>query len=304
MSDGVNLKTMSQSSSSIPLPRSLTSLSKQDTKGFSSTLLAPVTQNQLSGRTSSSISSISVSKELLRGTGSRSQSLHRSQGTPGSTGRPPFAPRSAHSSPHVAKREIIPFRNNLRRGSLPQDEFRDVERHSNKNWRSGHHHFRSLDNEVVESPREQQTGQALRKPTNGNVIWEMSTGVQRDFQKQRMKMLARGHSDRGTIASKSQVSGTNMCPAGRDSLRTAAVAPFRFRLQVGEDTEASLEDLSDCSSDSMEVCCEDLAADQLQMPATHGMFSCLQTSALLANHSLRMGSRCLENLWLSLERGR
>lgn len=46
------------------------------------------------------------------------------------------------------------------------------------------------------------------------------------------------------------------------------------------------------------------AADRLQMPATHGMFSCLQTSALLANHSLRMGSRCLQNLWLSLERGR
>ncbi|XP_050968766.1 neuron navigator 1 isoform X4 [Labeo rohita] len=262
MSGGVNLNTMSQSGSSIPLPRSLTSLSKQDTKGFSGALLGPSAQNQLAGRTStlssSSVSSLSVSKELHRGTASRSQSLHRAQGTSGSTSRPPFAPRSAHSSPRVPKREVIPFRNNLRRGSLPQDEFRDVERHSNKNWRSGHHHFRSLDNEVVESSREQQTGQALCKPTNGNVIWEMSTGVHRDFQRQRMKMLTRGHSDRGTIASKSQVNGTNVCPAGRESSRMAAVAPFRFRLQVGEETEASLEDLSDCSSDSMEVCCEDL----------------------------------------------
>uniref|UniRef100_A0A9J8B8A3 Neuron navigator 1 n=1 Tax=Cyprinus carpio carpio TaxID=630221 RepID=A0A9J8B8A3_CYPCA len=264
MSGGVNLKTMSQSGSGIPLPRSLTSLSKQDTKSLSGSLLGPAAQNQLAVRTSSvssstsSISSLSVSKELLKGTGSRTQSSQRAQGTSGGTNRPLFAPRSAHSSPHVPKREMIPFKNNLRRGSLPQDGFRDMERHSNKNWRSGHHHFRSLDNEVVESSREQQTGQALRKPTNGNVIWETSTGVQRDFQKQRMTMLARGDSYRGTIASKSQVNFSNACPAGRESPRMAAVAPFRFRLQVGEDTEASLEDLSDCSSDSMEVCCEDL----------------------------------------------
>ncbi|XP_042615065.1 neuron navigator 1-like isoform X7 [Cyprinus carpio] len=264
MSGGVNLKTMSQSGSGIPLPRSLTSLSKQDTKSLSGSLLGPAAQNQLAARTSSlssstsSISSLSVSKELLKGTGSRTQSSQRAQGTSGGTNRPSFAPRSAHSSPHVPKREMIPFKNNLRRGSLPQDGFRDMERHSNKNWRSGHHHFRSLDNEVVESSREQQTGQALRKPTNGNVIWETSTGVQRDFQKQRMTMLARGDSYRGTIASKSQVNFSNACPAGRESPRMAAVAPFRFRLQVGEDTEASLEDLSDCSSDSMEVCCEDL----------------------------------------------
>ncbi|KTG01186.1 hypothetical protein cypCar_00037388 [Cyprinus carpio] len=255
MSGGVNLKTMSQSGSGIPLPRSL---SKRDTRGLSGALLGPAAQNQLAGRTStlsssaSSISSLSISKELLRGS---SQGTH---GTSGCTNRPSFAPLSAHSSPHVPRRETLSFKNNLRRGSLPQDGFRDMERHSNKNWRSGRHHFRSLDNEVVESSREQQTGQALRKPTNGNVIWETSAAVQRDFQKQRMEMLARGYSNRGTIASKSQVNGTNACPPGRESPRMAAVAPFRYRLQVGEDTEASLEDLSDCSSDSVEVCCEDL----------------------------------------------
>ncbi|XP_059415648.1 neuron navigator 1-like isoform X3 [Carassius carassius] len=264
MSGGVNLKTMSQSGSGIPLPRSMTSLSKQDTKSLSGTLLGPAAQNQLAVRTSSlssstsSISSLSVSKELLKGAGSRTQSSQRAQGTSGGTYRPLFVPRSAHSSPQVPRREMIPFKNNLRRGSLPQDGFRDVERHSNKNWRSGHHHFRSLDNEVVESSREQQTGQALCKPTNGNVIWETSTGVQRDFQKQRMKMLAHSDNYRGTIAFKSQVNFSNACPGGRESPRMAAVAPFRFSMQVGENTEASLEDLSDCSSDSMEMCCEDL----------------------------------------------
>ncbi|XP_016413511.1 uncharacterized protein LOC107744398 [Sinocyclocheilus rhinocerous] len=232
MSGGVNLKTMSQSGSGIPLPRSLTSLSKQDTRGLSGALLGPAAQNQLAGRTStlsssaSSISSLSISKELLRW---RTQSSQGTHGTSGGTNRPSFAPSSAHSSPHVPRREMIPFKNSLRRGSLPQDGFRDMERHSNKNWRSGHHHFRSLDNEVVESSREQQTGQALHKPTNGNVIWETSTAVQRDFQKQRMKILARGYGNSGTIASKSKAYGTNAGPAGRESPSMAAVAPFRYR---------------------------------------------------------------------------
>lgn len=30
------------------------------------------------------------------------------------------------------------------------------------------------------------------------------------------------------------------------------------RFQVHEDVDASLDDLSDCSSDSMEVCCDEL----------------------------------------------
>lgn len=218
------MKTMSQSSSGIPLPRSLTTLSKQDTKSLSGGLLGPAANSHQGGRTTSSISSLSVSKELLKGTGLRNQSSLRAQGTSGGTSRPPFAPRSAQSSPRVLKKETIPFKNtrDLRRGSLPQDGFRDVERHSNKNWRSGHHQFRSLDNEV-------ESGQALRKLTNGNVIWETSAGIQRDFQKQRMKMQARGDGDRVVIGSKSQVSVTNTCPAGRESPRMAAVAPFRFR---------------------------------------------------------------------------
>ncbi|XP_068072951.2 neuron navigator 1 isoform X2 [Danio rerio] len=36
----------------------------------------------------------------------------------------------------------------------------------------------------------------------------------------------------------------------------AAVAPFRYRLQIQEDI--SVDDFSDCSSDSIEVCCDDL----------------------------------------------
>uniref|UniRef100_A0A3B3SIB2 Neuron navigator 1 n=1 Tax=Paramormyrops kingsleyae TaxID=1676925 RepID=A0A3B3SIB2_9TELE len=51
-------------------------------------------------------------------------------------------------------------------------------------------------------------------------------------------------------------------PEGKSvpGVNMAAIAPFRYRLQVQQDNDtSSLEDLSDCSSDSMEVCCEDLS---------------------------------------------
>lgn len=213
MSAEMNMKTMS----GIPLPRTL---SKHDTKS----LRGPAGGRTVLSSSTSSISSLSVSKDLLKGTGLRNQSSLRAQGTSGGTNRPSFAPRSAQNSPHALKRETARFKNtrDLRRGSLPQDGFRDMERHSNQNWRSGHHHFRSLDNE-------EESGQALRKPTNGNVIWETSAGIQRDFQKQRMKVQTRGDGDRGRIASKPQIGVTNTCPEGRESPRMAHVAPFRFR---------------------------------------------------------------------------
>ncbi|XP_037129681.1 neuron navigator 1-like isoform X3 [Syngnathus acus] len=40
----------------------------------------------------------------------------------------------------------------------------------------------------------------------------------------------------------------------------AAVAPFSFRLQV-QDSDLSLDELSDCSSGSIEICCDDLTPD-------------------------------------------
>ncbi|XP_061112792.1 neuron navigator 1-like isoform X2 [Conger conger] len=50
-------------------------------------------------------------------------------------------------------------------------------------------------------------------------------------------------------------------PKGRQPphVNMAAIAPFRYRLHAKEENLASsLEELSDCSSDSMEVCCDDL----------------------------------------------
>ncbi|XP_051986279.1 uncharacterized protein LOC127646564 [Xyrauchen texanus] len=271
MSSGVNIKTMSSSSSGIPLPRSLTSLSKHDTKCLSSSLLSPAAQIHQGGQTSSisystsTILSQSVSYELPKGTELKIQPSQRAQWTSNGLNRASFAPRSAHSSRHVPKREVLPFKRmqDLQGGSLPQDNFRDLDRHSNKNWRSGHHQFRSLDNGLVEPSgilsKAHQSKEAHQKLTNGNVIWETSTGIQRCLQRQQMKMSSLGVGDVNMIASKSQVTIAKAHPAGRESPRMAATPPFRFRLQVPEDAdESSLENVSDCSSDSMEVCCEDL----------------------------------------------
>ncbi|XP_065135563.2 neuron navigator 1 isoform X1 [Paramisgurnus dabryanus] len=243
MYSGVNLKTMSQSNSGIPLPKSLTNHSKADTTFLSSSLLGPA-----GGRVQSFTTPKSSTSSLRRS----KQRIQPSQGPQESSSginKSSFASRSAHSSPHVSKREIHQLKNTLRRGSLPQVGFRDLDRHSNKNFRSGHHHFRSLDNDVAESSGTGISKEMHHKPTNGNVTLETSAGMHKGLPKQQIGM---GDKE---IPYKSQVGVPNRRPTGNESPRMAKVAPFRFRMQVQEDVDgSSLEDLSECSSDSMEVC--------------------------------------------------
>ncbi|KAA0712594.1 hypothetical protein E1301_Tti022258 [Triplophysa tibetana] len=231
---GVNLKTTSENCSGIPLPKSLTNLSKTDTK-------PPSSSDPSGGRTTTSRSPSSVS----RGSQLRNQSSRGAQDTSGGIN---WTPRSANSSPHVPKREVHRFKSTseLRRGSSPQTDLTDLDRHSNNNWRR--HHFRSLDDEVTESSATGRVKEKHHRSSNGNIIWETSTGDQMSLQKQR----TRGAPDREMMASRSRVCVSNTQPTAHGSPRMAAVAPFRFRVQVGEDG-SSLEDLSEGSSDSMEV---------------------------------------------------
>uniref|UniRef100_A0A8C2BU88 Neuron navigator 1 n=1 Tax=Cyprinus carpio TaxID=7962 RepID=A0A8C2BU88_CYPCA len=57
----------------------------------------------------------------------------------------------------------------------------------------------------------------------------------------------------------------------------AAVAPFRYRLQIQEDI--SLDDFSDCSSDSIEVCCDDLNTGGMLGGSPRGQGVDLETEA-------------------------
>ncbi|XP_041945636.1 neuron navigator 1 isoform X2 [Alosa sapidissima] len=210
--------------------------------------------------------------------------------------------RSAYSSPQVSKREmpsvVVTSRDTLdiRRGSLPSDAWRELSRNANRNLRAGHSHFRSLDNgpELAAAPRSLTSDFLLSrggretlyraKPSNGNLLWvggsqrgRRGMGVPRETQGGSFSDLEKGtaNGELGSARARRQANMvTNMMPAGRESPRMAAVAPFRFslssllpslppsiplspRLQVQEDTDGSLEDLSDCSSESMEVCCEE-----------------------------------------------
>ncbi|XP_052450271.1 neuron navigator 1 isoform X4 [Carassius gibelio] len=63
-----------------------------------------------------------------------------------------------------------------------------------------------------------------------------------------------------TAVPKQETSSVEMLKAKQlPKVNMAAVAPFRYRLQIQEDI--SLDDFSDCSSDSIEVCCDDLNTD-------------------------------------------
>lgn len=54
----------------------------------------------------------------------------------------------------------------------------------------------------------------------------------------------------------------SLLAAQSEMFSLSLVCSFKFvslcRFQVHEDTDASFDDLSDCSSDSMEVCCDEL----------------------------------------------
>ncbi|XP_036425569.1 uncharacterized protein LOC118807640 [Colossoma macropomum] len=202
MSAGVNVKPVSQnhSSSGIPLPRSMSTFSKQNAKYSSSGLVGPPGQFQPGGRMTSfasptsSIAPIANSKELLKEASSRLQYQQQKAAPTRASLDRMIGSRSAYSSPQIPKRNMLRSKDtlDLQRGSLPHETLRELARNGNKNWRSGQAHFRSLDNGDVQPP---------------------------------------------------------------------------VSLQVQEDTDASsLDDVSDCSSDSMEVCCEDLGKPILKGP--------------------------------------
>ncbi|XP_053492507.1 neuron navigator 1 isoform X2 [Ictalurus furcatus] len=264
MSAGIKPVSQDHSGSGIPLPRTMSTFSKQNTKCSSKSFLSSPAQYQPGGRMASfpsSTSSTANSKELLKEASSRIQyQLQRS--TPLKTSfNHMTGSRSAYSSPQVPKRDMVRSKDtlDLRRVPVSQDRFGDLTRNGNKNWKSNQVQFKSLDN--ADAPSSScmviqgiQTGKARLRPTNGNLIWGSSAGNRPGFNKQRIK-FKNGSTEKDMNSCKRTPQKT----VGSESPRMAAVAPFRFKLQVQEDTDmSSLEDVSDCSSDSMEVCCEDL----------------------------------------------
>ncbi|CAB1457606.1 unnamed protein product [Pleuronectes platessa] len=290
MSGGVNIKVTSQSRSdadvrsSLRLPRSMMPLSKMDPKLHSGGLPNPTLHYQHADRRRPSYSSSSVSPgpaELLRGAALKNHLLQQQKSSmfphrsPASTERTDGT-CSAYSSPQTPRREVPRSKDtlDLRATTLTQKAMRDLQlrRHANKNWTFGHSRLRDVDNtEVNDSSSYRLSGNVQQgqgrgnhlctKGANGNEISGVSPAGMGSFQKD-MRTISNqaceGHlsSDK----SKSYHQTFNMPRRGSEpgKVNMAAVAPFRFRFQVHEDTDASLDNLSDCSSDSMEVCCDDL----------------------------------------------
>ncbi|XP_045079844.1 neuron navigator 1 isoform X2 [Coregonus clupeaformis] len=203
--------------------------------------------------------------------------------------------RSAYSSPQVPKRQAPPPRSkdtlDLRSSSaLSQKALRELHarRNANRNWASGGVCHRSLDDNgdaqdalCKLSGGDVHSGQSRgrfshTKAGNGNLITAVLTTTHtRQERRELGKLSSQGMvvSERDTSTNKRRASHLSQGGGGGDGSQTvsvlcrgiepaqvnmATVAPFTFRLQAQDVDTSSLEDLSDCSSDSMEVCCDDL----------------------------------------------
>ncbi|XP_031680621.1 neuron navigator 1 isoform X7 [Oncorhynchus kisutch] len=201
--------------------------------------------------------------------------------------------RSAYSSPQVPKRQAPPPRSkdtlDLRSSSaLSQKALRElhVRRNANRNWASGEVCPRSLDDNgdaqdalCKLSGGNVHSGQSRgrfshTKAGNGNLITSVLTTThtcQERREPGKLSSQGMGMSERDMSTNRPRES--HQSQGGGDGSQTvsvprrgiepaqvnmATVAPFTFRLQARDGDTSSLEDLSDCSSDSMEVCCDDL----------------------------------------------
>ncbi|XP_024126965.1 neuron navigator 1 isoform X5 [Oryzias melastigma] len=289
MSSGANIKALSQSrrdagvTSSLPLPHSMMPLPNMDPKQQKSSLPNPTVQYQHSERRQSAYSSSSASSgpaNLLKGSTLKNHLLqqktsmyyHRGSAAAGRTD----GVCSAYSSPQVPKRETPRSKDTLDlcNTTLTQRALRDLQmrKNSNKNWTFGKYRQRNVENacqgdtlhRLTANPQSGQgRGRLLySKSLNGNETSVVSTSGLENFHKNARKSQEMGNTLEESIKRKPYSSYQTFNMARRSSepgkVNMAAVAPFRFRFQVNEDTEAAADNLSDCSSDSMEVCCDDL----------------------------------------------
>ncbi|XP_010897563.2 neuron navigator 1 isoform X2 [Esox lucius] len=200
--------------------------------------------------------------------------------------------RSAYSSPQVSKRQALAPRSKdtldiCNNSSSSHKSLRELNTQRNGNQNCASVGVRqSLDDNGdaqdalrVLSSSNVHSGQikgrlSCSKAGNGNLITALLPSTQTRQQRKEPRNLSSigtGWSERETPTNKPRAS--HLGRGGGSASRTvnvpqqeseppqvnmATVAPFRFRLPVLDDDASSLEDLSDCSSDSMEVCCEDL----------------------------------------------
>ncbi|KAJ7998756.1 hypothetical protein DPEC_G00208170 [Dallia pectoralis] len=271
--------------SGIPLPRSMTPRSRLDPKHHGGSVLQNRTaQYQPSVKTRPRLplysSSTSFSNEMLRGVAVNSHVMQTRDGSKGSRAQERVAgSQSAYSSPQVSKRQAPAPRSKdtldlCNNGSLSHMSLRELNSRSNGNriWASD-----GVPHGLDDNGDTQDALRMLSFPTRGRLSYSKAGNVNTASTRQQRKepgslsSIGMGWSVTNMLTNKpgayhlgggvggaSQTVGVPHPESGPTLANMATVAPFRFRLPVPDDNASSVEDLSDCSSDSMEVCCEDL----------------------------------------------
>ncbi|XP_042262176.1 neuron navigator 1 isoform X4 [Thunnus maccoyii] len=325
MSGGVNIKVISQNqsdasvSSSLPLPRSMMPLSKMDPKQQYRGLPNPTVQYQHAAKRQPSYSSSSVSSgpsELLRGTALKNHLLQQKSGmyshrSPAATERTDGT-CSAYSSPQVPKKEIRRSKDtlDLRTSTLTQKALRDLQlrRNTNKNWTFGKYRLKNVDNAEedeslcrLSATNQFSQGRGRLLYTKGTNENEISSAGMGNFQKE-VRNISNQDASEGEASSnksKSSYQTFNMHRRGSEpgKVNMATVAPFRFRFQVHEEMDASLDDLSDCSSDSMEVCCDDLDPESQRKRTVQNVLDLRQNleDTMSSLRGSQLGHSCLDS---------
>ncbi|KAL0978787.1 hypothetical protein UPYG_G00175180 [Umbra pygmaea] len=282
--------------SGIPLPRSMTSFPKLDPKHPGGSGLSNHTAHfQLSGKTPPSFYSSSISNVLLKGAALKSHQPQQrgSIQPPVLPSRASHAPergrgsQSAYSSPQVSKRQAPPPRSkdsldlcsSSSSSALSQKALRELNTRKNGNRTSassGVHHSLDDNGDAQDALRKVSGGElhlgqsrgrlSYSRGGNGNLITAVlptTKMLQQAGNNSRFGLPDRDmptNKPRASHLGKGGATSTVSLPRQESEpprVNMATVAPFRFRLQVLDDEASSLEDLSDCSSDSMEVCCDD-----------------------------------------------
>ncbi|KAL4623815.1 neuron navigator 1-like isoform X2 [Arapaima gigas] len=283
-------------SSGIPLLRSMVPSPKPELKQPGSSLPRPTTQIPHPAKSSHS----SSSRDLLRDTAMRNQLLLQKSSLPLShiPSRVPAATlrgratRSAFSSPHVPRKEAPRSKDTLdapSSGSFLEDP-QKLRRNGNKNQpnstsRPPHRRLDNIDtHDTVEEGKGGPLGHAkavelpMPKSNNANLLHSLLSDGSSVPQRPKcgLEQDRRGSLSDEEMATPEALSPATPGPPPSDDIAVAppkgkmapavnmaAVAPFRYRLQIQEENDvSSMEDFSDCSSDSMEVCCEDLPAGE------------------------------------------
>ncbi|XP_058487380.1 neuron navigator 1 isoform X2 [Solea solea] len=295
---------------------------KQQTRG----LPTPTLHFQHVSQRPASFSSSSASSgpaELLRATTLKNhllqQKISRSprrspRRSPASTERPDGT-FSAYSSPRIPKREIPCSKDtlDLHTSTLTQKAMQDLQliRNANKNFTFGKYRLSSVDDanengDFYRLSADVLQGQGrgprlLTEGANGNEISGVAPCGLGYIHKDTSNLDV-GTTEREVSSDKSKSSHQNFNMPRRRSepgkVHMAAVAPFRFsRFQVHEDIGGFPDDLSDCSSDSMEICCDDLDPDSQRKRTVQNVLDLRQNleDTMSSLRGSQLSHSCLES---------